>query len=119
MHSLQQASPDPGRRVRQPRLVDMSQPLGRAVATALPGLVASLRAWGVTDAHALPGPHGVPVIWLATGTEAERRVLEAQGWLATQVRALLLRHGVPPEQIADVRVMFESGEGRQALLDLT
>ena len=97
----------------------MSPPLGRAVATTLPDLVASLRAWGVTDAHWLPGPHGVPVPGLAPGTESERTTLEAQGWLATQVRVLLLRHGVSPEQVGDVRVMSEAGEGREALLDRT
>jgi hypothetical protein len=97
----------------------MSQPLGRAVGTSLLGLVASLRAWGVTDAHWLPGPTGVPVVWLATGTEAQRLTLEAQGWLPTQVRMLLMRHGVPPEQVSDVRVMFDSQQGRDALLDRT
>src|SRR5690349_1526721 len=39
----------------------VSHPLDRAVGTSLPGLVASLRAWGVADAHWLPGPDGVPV----------------------------------------------------------
>jgi len=95
----------------------MSQPLCRAVGASLPGLVASLRAWGVTEAHWLPGPTGLPVVWVATGTEAQRRVLERQGWLATQVRVLLLRHGVPPEELSDVRVMFDSEESRDALLD--
>ena len=97
----------------------MSHPLSRAVGTSLPGLVASLRPWGVTDAHWLPGPTGIPVIWLATGTEAQRQTLQAQAWLPTQVRALLLRHGVLPEQVSDVQVMFDSGEGREALLDRT
>jgi hypothetical protein len=95
----------------------MSQPLGRAVGTSLPGLVASLLAWGVTDAHWLPGPDGIPVVWLGTATEAQRETLEAQHWLPTQVRMLLLRHGVPPEEISGVRVMFDSEQGRAALLD--
>src|SRR5689334_17853230 len=95
----------------------MSRPLDRAVGTSLPGLVASLRAWGVTEAHRLPGPDGVPVVWLATATERQRRTLEAQRWLPTQVRMLLLRHGVLPEQVSAVRVMFDSEEGRAALLE--
>ena len=44
----------------------LTLPLDRAVGTSLPSLVASLRAWGVTDAHWLPGPAGLPVVWLAT-----------------------------------------------------
>jgi hypothetical protein len=95
----------------------MSQPLGRAVGTSLPGLVASLLAWGVTDAHWLPGPDGVPVVWLATATEAQRQTLQAQAWLPTQVRMLLMRGGVLPEQVSGVRVMFDSEQGREALLD--
>jgi hypothetical protein len=95
----------------------MAHPLDRAVGTSLPSLVASLRAWGVTDAHWLPGPAGLPVVWLATSTEAQRQTLEAQRWLPTQVRMLLLRHGVQPEQISGVRVMFDSEQGREALLD--
>jgi hypothetical protein len=95
----------------------VSHPLDRAVGTSLPGLVASLRAWGVADAHCLPGPDGIPVVWLATATERQGRTLQAQHWLPTQVRMLLLRHGVLPEQISAIRVMFDSEEGRAALLD--
>jgi hypothetical protein len=94
----------------------MSQPHGREVGLALPGLVASLRSWGVTDAHWLPGPAGTPVLWLATATEAQRHTLEGQTWLPTQVRMLLLRHGVPPETISDVAVMLDSAQSQAALL---
>ena len=98
-------------------LAHVSQPLGRAVSTSLPGLVASLRPWGVADAHWLPGPTGVPVVWLATTTEAQRRTLEVQAWLPAQVRILLLRAGVPPEDLSGIRVMFDSEQSRAALLD--
>jgi hypothetical protein len=94
----------------------MSQPLGREVGTALPGLVASLLSWGVTDAHWLPGPAGAPVLWLETATEAQRHLLEGQPWLATQVRMLLMRHGVPPEAVAGVAVMLDSAQSQATLL---
>ena len=97
----------------------MSGALGRAVGTAIPGLIGSLLPWGVVDAHWLPGPAGRPVLWLVTGTEEQRQVLEAQPWLATQVRMLLLRHGVAPEAVSGVQVMLESEESHDTLLDLT
>jgi hypothetical protein len=95
----------------------MSRSLDRAVGTAIPGLVASLRPWGVVDAHWLTGPSGSPVLWLATATEEQRHTLEAQPWLATQVRMLFLRYGAAPESISGVRVMLESEQSRDALLD--
>lgn len=94
-----------------------SRRLEQAVGNAIPGLVASLRAWGVTGAHWLPGPDGSPVLWLAIGTDAQKETLESQGWLVAQVRMLLMRHGVPHETLRDVAVMFDSEESIQTLLD--
>jgi hypothetical protein len=95
----------------------MSRAAGRNVGHAIPGLVASLLPWGVTRAHWLPGPDGEPVLWLTTSTEEQRHTLERQGWLPAQVRILLMRYGVPHETVDGVRVMFDSEEGNQALLD--
>jgi hypothetical protein len=94
----------------------MTRSLGSAVGTAIPGLVASLLPWGVTDGHWLAGAGGRPVLWLATGTEEQRLILEAQTWLPTHIRMMLLRHGVQPEQVADVRLMLESAQSHDALL---
>jgi hypothetical protein len=40
-----------------------------------------------------------------------------QGWLPTQVRMLLLRAGVPPEDLSGIHVMVDSDEGRATLLE--
>lgn len=95
----------------------MSDQLGRAVGNAIPGLVASLRAWGVTGAHWLPGTDGAPVLWLGAGTDEQVRSLTSQGWLVAQVRVLLLRHGVPHEDLDRIVIMFDSEQSIQALLD--
>jgi hypothetical protein len=40
-----------------------------------------------------------------------------QGRLPTQVRMMLLRAGVPREDLSGIRVMVDSEQGRTALLD--
>jgi hypothetical protein len=50
-------------------------------------------------------------------TGAQRRTLEVQGRLPTQVRMMLLRAGVPREDLSGIRVMVDSEQGRTALLD--
>ncbi|WP_151083910.1 hypothetical protein [Nocardioides cynanchi] len=95
----------------------MSRAAGRDVGNAIPGLVASLLPWGVTGAHWLPGPDGEPVLWLTTATQEQHLALERQGWLPAQVRILLMRYGVPHEDVSGVRVMFDSEQGIAALLD--
>lgn len=95
----------------------MSRSLGRCVGNALPALVASLLPWGVIDAHWLAGPTGRPVLWLSTGTEEQRHTLESQTWLPTQIRMLLMRHGVLPETVPEIQVMLESEQAQEALLD--
>jgi len=94
----------------------MNRSLGRSVGTAVPALVASLLPWGVVTGHWLPGPDGRPVLWLVTRTEAQRRALETRSWLPTQVRVLLMRHGVAPEMVPEIRVMLESEQACDALL---
>jgi hypothetical protein len=91
--------------------------LGRPVGWAIPAVVASLAPWGVTGAHWLPGPHGDPVLWLATRTELQRVVLEAQPWLSAQLHVVLLRYGVAPEDMPQVRVMLESEQDHARLLE--
>ena len=90
--------------------------LERAIGQAIPGLVASLGAWGVTGAHWLPGPDGSPVLWLATTTDAQRESLQRQAWLVAQVKILLIRHGAPHETLDTVPVMFDSEQAIRALL---
>jgi hypothetical protein len=82
---------------------------------------------GISTGHAQPvtalvalvgvSQTGFPVVWLATGTETQRRTLEVQGRLPTQVRMMLLRAGVPREDLSGIRVMVDSEQGRTALLD--
>jgi len=91
--------------------------LSRAVQDAIPGIVASLGAWGVTGAHQLPGPHGHPVLWLEVGDEAERVAMQSQVWLSAQVQVVLVRNGVPPSLAHRLEVMFASREASVRLLE--
>lgn len=91
--------------------------LPRAVQDSIPGIVASLGAWGVTGAHQLPGPDGRPVLWLEISDEAERVAMQSQVWLSAQVQVVLVRNGVPPHLAGSLQVMFASREHADRLLD--
>ena len=91
--------------------------LSRAVQDAIPGIVASLGAWGVTGAHQLPGPDGRPVLWLEIGDEAERVAMQSQVWLSAQVQVVLVRNGVPPHLAHRLDVRFASRENADRLLE--
>lgn len=91
--------------------------LARAVQDAIPGIVASLGAWGVTGAHQLPGPDGRPVLWLEIGDESERVAMQSQVWLSAQVQVVLVRNGVPPHLAHRLEVMFSSRENASRLLE--
>lgn len=91
-------------------------PHGRAVGNALPGIVASLGAWGVVEGHWLPDKSS-PVVFLTTRTEIQRVVLEAAPWLSSQVSLLLARAQVSYGAQQSIRMFIESEEAHQSLGD--
>ncbi len=89
----------------------------RAADAAIAPIVASLGPWGVQDAHWLPDRGGHPVMWVRVGTEIQRVSLEAQVWLLPQVRILLARVGMPPEQVMGSRLEVTSAEAEGRLFE--
>ena len=89
--------------------------VARAVDAALVPLVASLGPWGVEEAHWLPDRGGAPVIWLRTRTQAQRRALQSQTWVAPQVQVTLTRLGLPHDLVWTVRIELTSVEAEDAL----
>ncbi len=89
--------------------------VGKAVDAALLPIVSSLGSSGVRRAHWLPDRDGAPVVWLETGTEAERRALESQVWLLPQVQITLTRLGVPHDIVWRLRIEVTSGEAEEEL----
>ncbi len=88
-----------------------------SVRQSIPAILASLAPWGVGEAHCLPGTDDKPVLWLGVTSDAQRDAIVQQQWLGSQVHLMLLRNGVPPSRIGDVRVMFDSHESITRLLD--
>lgn len=86
-----------------------------AIDRALLPLVVSTGAWGVVDAHWLPGPDATPVVWLRTRTEIERVALEAQPWVEAQVRVILTRLSVDYPIVARTRFEITSLERQGSL----
>lgn len=80
-------------------------------------IVASLAPWGVLEGHWLPDRAGDPVVWIRVGTEIERVLLEAQVWLLPQVRILLARVGLPPQQVMSSRLEVTSTEAQARLFE--
>lgn len=91
--------------------------LTRSVRQSIPAILASLAPWGVGEAHCLPGADENPVLWLGVTSDAQRDAIVQQQWLGSQVHLMLLRNGVPPSRIGDVRVLFDSHESIARLLD--
>ena len=91
--------------------------VSRSLTEAIPGVLASLGAWGVVSMHWLPDQDDEPVIWLTTRTERERGALESTAWLTGQIAMLLTRASVPWETLKRLRVMVDSEEGHRQLLD--
>lgn len=89
----------------------------RAIDQALLPMVASIGAWGVVDAHWLPGPDGHPVVWLRTRTEIERVALEAQSWVEAQVRIILTRLSVDYATVARTRIEVTSLKRQRRLFE--
>ena len=59
----------------------------RGLESAMPGLVASLRSWGMRAGHWLPDRNGESAFWQATQTEAQRIGPEAVPWLEGRWRS--------------------------------
>jgi hypothetical protein len=91
--------------------------LARAVEVALPSLVVSLASWGVRSGHWLPDRDGAPVVWLTTRTEQQRTALESAYWLPNQVGVLLMRAQIPHEEMRKLRILVDSEESQQRLLE--
>jgi hypothetical protein len=95
----------------------MDRELRRSVDGAITPLVASLGGWGVVEGHWLPAPNDLPVLWLCTATEEQRRSLDGAPWLSAQVAILLLRLGIPPGMTDQVRIEVSSRERESRLFE--
>ena len=94
----------------------MDEAVARLVRQSIPAILATLGPWGVGVAHCLPGPDDQPVLWLGLTSDAQRDAIVQQKWLGSQVHMMLLRNGLSPTKIKDVRIMFDSHESIDRLL---
>lgn len=93
----------------------MNDRVGKAIDQAVVPIIASLGSWGVESGHWLPDRDGSPVVWLTTGTRAQRMALQSQVWLLPQVQITLTRLGVPHDVVWKLRVEITSAEDERSL----
>lgn len=91
--------------------------LKRSVDAALVPIVASLAAWEVTEAHWLPDPDGVPVVFLRTRTEAQQASLAKQVWLLPQLQMTLTRLGATYAVVRSLRIEVTSAQAEARLFE--
>ena len=83
---------------------------GTAVVAAVPVIIGSLAANGVTDVQWFLAFHGYPVVWLVTTSDAEKAVVAEHGFFRAEVLSALAEAGVAPDLLERVHVTVESQE---------
>ena len=84
--------------------------LRRSVEAAILPMCAAFGPTGIEGGRFLADHPGGPVLRLRTGTEIERVALQSQVWMLPQVHILLLRLGLSANEIARIRLDFDSAE---------
>jgi hypothetical protein len=82
----------------------------QAVVRAIPRIVESLSASGVTGVQWFLAFQGEPVIWLVTATDADKSRVAEQGFFRDIVCRLLVEAGLPDVLASRVGVTVESEE---------
>jgi|EBPBio282013_DNA_FD.fasta_scaffold13737_5 hypothetical protein len=81
-----------------------------AVTSAVPVIIRSLAAHGVTDVQWFLAFHGYPVVWLVTSTDAEKATVVEHGFFRSQVLSALAGAGVARDLVERAGVTVESQE---------
>jgi hypothetical protein len=80
------------------------------VTDAVPVIVRSLAAHGVSDVQWFLAFHGYPVVWLVTSTDTEKATVVEQGFFRRDVLSALAGAGVAPDLVERAAVTVESQE---------
>jgi len=87
---------------------DVERKTGDAVTAAVPMIIGSLAANGVTNVHWFLSFHGYPVIWLVTNSDAEKERVTEHGCFRTEVLSALAEAGVADDLVERTHVTVES-----------